>query len=164
MNSLVIANGISFVAAIFTCLSCWVKEEDRIYYLQVGQCLCLSVASFFFASYAGIVTLLLCALRNFLLGKKIYGIKICVSLAFAMLVFGILVNNMGPVGYIVIAANVIYTLGAYFAKRELTIKLNIIFDLLLWIIYEILIIDIPSLISDVIAIAIAVVAIIRHRN
>lgn len=162
MNYLIIANLISFLAAICTCLSSWSKETDKIYYYQVGQCLLLAVASFFFNSYAGIATLLICSLRNFLLGKGIYNKQICISLTIAMFILGVIFNNSGYVGWIIIAANVIYTLGAFFAKNELTIKLNMILDLVLWMIYEIIIIDIPSLVADSIAVVIAIIAIIRY--
>lgn len=165
MNNLLIANCISAVSAMFTCLSCYSKDRARIYYYQVGQCVALAIANIFFNSYAGIITLVICALRNFLLGKNIYNKYICVSLAAGMLIFGAILNNNGAVGWIVIAANFIYTLGAYFAKNELTIKLNMILDLVLWMIYEVFIIDVPSFIADSIAVVIAIIAIIRYlRN
>lgn len=162
MNNLLIANCISAVSAIFTCLSCYSKDKARIYYYQVGQCLALAIANIFFNSYAGIITLILCALRNFLLGKDIYNKYVCVSLAAGMLILGALLNNNGGIGWIVIVANVIYTIGGYFAKNELTIKSNIILDLILWMIYEVLIIDIPSLIADAVALIIAAASIVRY--
>lgn len=164
MNNLIIANVISLGAAACTCISSWVKTNRTIYLFQVGQCFLLAIASIFFDSYAGLVTLLLCVLRNLLLAFDIYNRWICVALAVSMAVFGVIFNNMGPIGYIVIIANVFYTLGAYFAKNELWIKINIIIDLVLWMIYEMFIIDIPSFISDGIAVIIAVVAIIRYMK
>lgn len=107
----------------------------------------------------------LCCIRNFILAKGIYNKSICMLLAAGMLIFGVIFNNMGAVGWIVIVANVFYTLGAYFAQNELLIKINIIIDLVLWMIYEVIIIDIPSLISDAIGTAIAIGAIARYlRN
>ena len=161
MNNLVIGNCISLLAAVFTCASCYSHNKKRIYYYQVAQCLILSVANFFFCSYAGIITLALCALRNFLLGKDKFPKSACIIIASLMLITGMLINNNGIIGWIVISANVIYTIGGYFARRELTIKLNIILDLSLWIIYEILIIDIPSLIADSIGLVIAIIAVVR---
>ena len=161
MTNLLIGNCISLVAAVFTCASCYVRDKKRIYFYQVGQCLILAVANLFFGSYAGIVTLALCALRNYLLGIDKFGKVSCISIASLMLVIGAAINNNGAVGWIVIIANVLYTIGGYIARREITIKLNIILDLVLWIIYEILIIDIPSLIADVIGVVIAIAAVIR---
>lgn len=161
MQDLVIANCISFVSALFTCASCYSHDKKRIYLYQVGQCLILAIANIFFHSYAGIVTLALCAVRNLLLAIDRFSRKSCFVIAALMLILGMALNNNGAIGWIVICANVIYTIGGYFARSELTIKINIVVDLALWIIYEILIIDIPSLIADVIGIVIAVASIIR---
>ena len=163
-RNLIIANCISFVAAIFTCASSISKDKKRIYFYQVGQCLILAVANIFFHSYAGIITLILCAARNFLLGIDKFNKYVCISLAALMLILGLLLNNNGYIGYIVIAANVIYTIGGYIAKKEIAIKINIIIDLALWIVYEILLIDIPSLVFDVMALILAVISIFRAKK
>lgn len=167
MTNLIIGNCISLVAAFFTFASCYSHRKERIYFYQVGQCLILSVANLFFGSYAGIITLALCALRNYLLGINKFGKISCITIASLMLVFGAMINNNKAVGWIVISANVIYTVWGYFARKELSIKLNIIVDLTLWIIYEILILDIPSLIADIIGVVIAaasVIRLLRQRN
>lgn len=159
-RSLIIANSISFVAAVFTCLSSLSHKRTKIYYYQVVQCVLLAVANIFFCSYAGIITLLLCALRNYLLGRNLFNKYACITIASLMLIMGLLINNNGYIGWIVIAANVIYTLGGYIARRELAIKINMIIDFSLWIIYEILIIDIPSLLFDSVSIVLAVISVI----
>lgn len=79
-----------------------------------------------------------------------------------MVIFGAIFNNSGAAGWIIIAANTLYTLGAYLAKNEVLIKLNIILDLLLWIVYEIIMKDVPSFIADIIGIVVAILAIIRY--
>lgn len=79
-----------------------------------------------------------------------------------MVIFGAIFNNSGAAGWIIIAANTLYTLGAYLAKNEVLIKLNIILDLLLWIVYEIIMKDAPSFIADIIGIVVAILAIIRY--
>lgn len=159
MTNLIIANIISFFAAICTCLSSWSKKKTNIYYFQVAQCLLLAVANIFFQSYAAIISLLICALRNYLTAKERFTKTLCIILTAAIFILGILCNNKGYIGWIFIAANVIYTLGVYFCRKELSIKLNILLNLILWIIYEVLIIDIPSLIADSVAAVITVIAI-----
>lgn len=161
MQDLIIGNCISLVAALFTFASCYSHNKTRIYMYQVGQCLILAVANIFFHSYAGMITVALCAVRNLLLGLDKFSRNMCIIIAAAMLVLGMAFNNNGAIGWIVIGANVIYTVGGYIAKRELTIKINIAIDLALWIVYEILIIDIPSLIADSIGIVIAIVSIVQ---
>lgn len=161
--NLIIGNCISFVAAYFTARSSLARDTWHIYMYQVIQCLLLAVASVFFNSYAGIVSLLACALRNYFAATgRLDGRKALLCLLL-VLIPGILVNNRGIVGWIVICANVLYTAGMYAAKKELAIKCNIIVNLVLWIIYEILVVDIPSVIADGIGLGAAVVSVIRLK-
>lgn len=158
---IIIGNCISAVAAIFTARSSWAKDKWNIYINQVIQCLLLAVASIFFNSYAGIVSLLACAFRNYMAAKGKLDIKVSMLCLAIILVPGIVLNNRGYIGLIVIAANVIYTVGMYLTKREISIKINIVINLLLWIIYECLIIDVPSIIADGIGLFVTVASIIR---
>lgn len=159
--NLLIGNCISLAAAFFTARSCWAKDRWHIYFYQVIQCLLLAVASIFFNSYAGIVSLLGCALRNYLAATERLDRKMMLLCLLLVLVPGLVLNNRGYVGGIVIAANVLYTLGMYLAKSELAIKSNMILNLILWIIYEFLIIDLPSMAADGIGLAAAAASLIR---
>lgn len=160
-SNLIIGNIISAIAAIFTAKSSYDKDRWHIYFDQVLQCLLLAIASIFFNSYAGIVTLLVCAVRNLLLAYDKFDKKYYIASVILLLGLGLYVNNRGVIGYIVIAANIIYTIGCYYTKKELSIKINIAIDMIMWIIYEFLILDIPSLIADSIALFVAVFAIFR---
>lgn len=161
-TTLIIANAISFISALFTFAASWSKNERRIYWYQVGQCFVLTLAYLFFGSYAGIATLLLCTLRNVLLAVGKYNKAWCIGLAASTVICGAIVNNNGAIGWIIIAANTLYTVGAFFAKNEMLIKINIIVDLGLWMVYEVFMKDIPSLIADGIGIVVAIAAIIRY--
>ena len=161
-TDLIIANCLSLGSSAFTYASSWAKDERRIYWYQVGQCFVLALAYIFFHSYAGIATLILCTVRNILLATGKYNKTLCIILSVGMVVFGAAVNNNGMIGWIIIAANTIYTIGAFFAKNELLIKLNIILDLALWMVYEVFMKDIPSFIADGIGIAVAIAAIVRY--
>lgn len=161
MTNLLIGNAISLLAAYFTARSSWAGDPWHIYFYQVIQCLLLSLASVFFNSYAGIVTLLACALRNYLaatgrLNKTWTGI--CLLL---VLIPGVLLNNRGGIGWIIIAANVLYTVGMYLCRREWAIKCNMILNLTLWMVYEALIWDIPSFLADGAALVTALFSIRR---
>lgn len=162
--NLLVGNLISFVAAYFTARSSWAKDTWHIYIYQVVQCLLLAVASIFFNSYVGIVSLLACALRNYFAAIGKLSKKRMLFCLILVLIPGILVNNRGFIGWIMIAANVFYTLGMYVTKSELAIKCNIILNLSLWILYEILIIDIPSIVADGIGLITAVFSIFRKEK
>lgn len=159
-----IANGISLVAAVFTARSSWAKDAWHIYMYQVAQCLLLAVASIFFHSYAGIVTLLACALRNYLAAIGRLDRKMTALCLLLVLVPGVLLNNRGAVGAIILVANVLYTLGMYLAKGEIAIKLNMIVNLILWILYEAFILDVPSMAADGVGLVTAVASLFRKRS
>lgn len=163
-GKLLLANALSLIAFFFTTMSSWAKDRRSIYMYQVGQCAVLSLASFFFGSYAGISTLLVCAVRNYLLAIDRFYKKECIISIILMLVLGVATNNNGMTGALIIAANIIYTIGTFLCRRELTIKINIIIDLILWMIYEVLIIDIPSFVSDLIGLIVAVISIFRIKK
>lgn len=161
---LYIANGISLIAAVFTAKSSWAKDRWHIYIYQVTQCLLLALASVFFRSYAGIVSLLVCALRNYLAAKDKLNGKLTLLCLFLILIPGIIVNNRGYVGLLVIAANSIYTLGMYLCRKEFSIKCNIIVNLTLWVIYEAFILDIPSMVADGIGLGVAAASLFRKKE
>lgn len=164
MPNLIIANSISLIAAVFTAMSSWSKEKRHIYLYQVYQCLLLALSSIFFASYAGIVTLLVCAWRNYLASKNLLSKKWIFFCLIAIVVFGLAVNNRGLIGVLVVATNVVYSLGVYFAKSETAIKCNIILNLTLWAIYEIFILDIPSAAADTVGLVTAVLSLFRPEK
>ncbi len=162
--NLIIGNFISAIAAYFTARSSWAKDTWHIYFYQIIQCLLLALASVFFRSYTGIVSLLICALRNYLAATGKLDKKWTFICLILVLVPGILVNNRGYIGWIILFANGIYTIGMYYAKKEVAIKCNMILNLILWIIYEILILDIPSTISDSIGLFVALLSLFYKRE
>ncbi|MDO4492550.1 MAG: YgjV family protein [Clostridia bacterium] len=163
-TGVILGNCISLAAAFFTARASWVKDSYGIYMNQVFQCLLLALASVFFDSYAGIVTLIACAARNWLAAKDKLTKPLMLLLAVWMAVLGAALNNRGAVGWIVVVANVLYTLGMYFAKKERAIKANIILNLVLWIVYECCITDIPSAVADAVALVIAIASLMRKNG
>lgn len=161
MLFLIIGNCISAIAAAFTCMASWTKSMQRTYYYQCGQCLFLALASVFFGSYAGISTLLLCATRNVLVAHGKFTKTLCIIFLILTLGIGIAVNNNGIIGWIAIIATLVYTIGSYLFKTEAGIKWNIIVNLLLWMIYEVLVHDLSSFITDFVAITVAVIALAK---
>lgn len=160
-TDLLIGNGISLLGLYYSAKSNWAKDYHKIYYYQVLQCLTLAVASWFFHSYVGITSLLVCGFRNYLAATdRLNKTRMLLCLA-AIVIPGVLVNNLGPIGYLVLLANILYTLGMYWVKSEMAIKINIIINLTLWIIYECVLLDIPSIVADAFGVAVAFASIIR---
>lgn len=159
-----IGNGISLAAAVFTAKSSWARERRKIYGYQIIQCLLLALASLFFGSYVGIVSLLVCALRNYLAAVNRLDGKMTVLCLALIVIPGLLVNNNGWIGLLLLATNAGYTLGMFFCKGERAIKWNILVNLFLWIVYECWIGDIPSIVADGIGFVTAAASLVVNRK
>ena len=158
---ILIGNTISMAAGCFTAASSLARTRKWIYLHQVFQCCLLAVASLFFGSLSGVVTFLLCVVRNALLCVDRFDKKACFFFVAALLAVGLPVNNLGLWGTIPVLASVGFTIGGLIAKKEISIKLNIMTELVLWLIYELHILDISSAIVDGGTILLTFMSIIR---
>lgn len=161
MNDIIIGNVISIGSACFTAASSWTISKQKSYMYQVFQCLTLAVASVFFHSWSGVTTLILCAIRNYLVSKDLFKGKIVVVVLAILVGLGILVNNRGIVGWLVIMATFVYTIGSCKAVRPLAVKGNITFNCAMWALYDFLILDLVSGVVDVMATVLTLVSILR---
>lgn len=161
MRDILIGNIISIVSACFTAASSWTISKEKSYRYQVFQCLTLALASVFFHSWSGVTTLLLCASRNYLVSKGLFKGKIVWVTLVILVGLGILVNNRGIIGWIVILATCVYTIGSCKAIRPLSVKANITFNCAMWAIYDFLILDLVSGVMDVMATVLTLVSIVH---
>lgn len=164
MDFIIIGNIISFAAAVFTALSSWSHSVKKVYLYQAVQCTLLAIASIFFNSWSGIATLILCTVRNLLSAYGLLTKKILAVMLVILVFIGIFTNNRGAVGWIVVSATMLYTLGACFLHTEYLIKINIFINMVLWIIYDLLIRDYSSFAMESVILVITFIAIIRARK
>lgn len=164
MHSILIGNLFSFAAACFTGASSLAKKKKNIYLLQGGQCLLLAIANIFFGSYAGLTTLALCCIRNILIAYDAFPMKLCIPYLFVLTGFGMYCNNRGLVGLIPVFATILYTVVSCIAENEKPIKINILTNLIFWMIYEFFVLDFSSLAADSICLILTVYALIRIRK
>lgn len=155
---LIIGNVISMVAAVFTILSSVSHGNKKIYGYQAVQCGIMSIASVFFASASGVTTFLLCTARNCLLMYDKFTKRLCVVFMVLVAVIGCVSNNRGIVGYIPVITTLIYTFGTLVCKKEGSIKINIIVNLVLWAVYDIIIYDFVTFVIDTISAIVTVVS------
>ena len=160
-TNLIVGNIISMTAGGFTAASSWARTRKWIYLHQLFQCLLLAVASVFFGSWSGVTTFLLCAVRSWLLSLDRFDQKACLIFVAALLAIGLPANNLGAWGLIPVLASAGYTIGTLIARKEIPIKLNMIAELTLWLIYEIHIRDISSAVLDGATILLAVISMLR---
>lgn len=145
---IIIGNCISFVAAIFMVASCMMKQRHRVFQMQFMQCMLLSVASYFFQSYAGLIANFVSGIRNITVAKGYFNKKVMIVFLLVSVLLGIAFNNRGWIGLIVVVANVQFALCCYFFTSLKGTRWSIWFNLVLWIVYSFLIADFATAISD----------------
>lgn len=163
-RAVIIGNIISLAAAAFTAASAICRGRKKIYGYQAIQCVIMAVASVFFGSMSGIVTFVLCAARNTLAAYDRFDRRACVIFTVLVSVVGIASNNLGITGYIPVLTTVIYTIGSWKLKGEIAIKLNSALNLILWSIYDVIILDLVSLGVDAVCATLTVVSAVKIRK
>ena len=143
-------NAISLIAAGFLFAGCCTKDRDRTFLYQIFEALLLCLANVFFGSWAGISTLLLSALRNFLVMKHRYTQKLMWVFVALVIGIGLAINNRGFVGLLAIAATVELSIANYYAVRLITIKIFLLINTIMWLLYDLCILDISSTAAQVI--------------
>ena len=161
MERIIIGNGISFIAAIFMVISCCINDQKKAYFCQMMNCAIACVAAVFFASWAGLSTLIISTVRNYLVMKGKYTKKLMYIFTPLVLVVGLLVNNRGIVGMLPPLATVQLSLCNYYTRDLLSIKLSFFVNNLVWALYGFLIYDFSSGLSDSIICITGLVSLLR---
>lgn len=161
---LLIGNILSFFAACFTAASSWSSDRKRIYLYQAAQCLILIAASAFFSSVSGMTTFALCVVRNLLLAYDRFTGRLCAAFLSALIFLGVISNNRGALGLIPVIATAVYTLAGLYTKSTEAIKLNMIVNLILWVVYDLFIFDMVSAVVDLISASLAAVSALKDRR
>ncbi len=145
---IIIGNCISLIAAVFMVASCMVKQRHQVFQLQFLQCMLLTVASYFFQSYSGLIANFISGIRNLLVAKGYFSKKVMVTFLLVSVVLGLHVNNRGWIGLLPMIANLQFALGCYLFSDMLQTKWNIWVNVVIWIIYSFLIFDFSTGICD----------------
>ena len=161
MTNYMIATILSLISACFTFASSWTKDPDCTYWYQVGQCLVYAAASYFFGVYPSIIMMLINAFRNVLVATGKYKPAFCFLFSVLALVFGLMTNTSGFVGYLSILATVQYSICSYYMRGEIPVKINNFINLAIWLSYDILILDVFTGITDVISIVLTTLTVKR---
>ncbi|RGD74112.1 YgjV family protein [Anaerofustis stercorihominis] len=164
MNNIIIGNIISFIAALFMISSCIVNDRSRVFMLQFFNSFLLGIASWFFASYAGIAALLISSVRNFIVSKDKFTKNVMIVFLILSVTLGVAVNNRGFIGLIPIIATVQYTLCSYYVKGVKETRYSIWANLFMWIVYSFSILDFSTALSDSTTLIINTISIIKHRD
>ena len=161
---IIIGNIISFIAALFMFASGWTKDRDRTFLYQILENVVLCAANLCFRSYAGISTLLLSSVRNYLVMKERYTKKLMYIFVLLIIVIGFTINNRGLVGILPIAATVQLSACNQYAKTLIQHKLSLFVNTAIWLVYDFCILDISSTVAQTVMCILTAVTIVRLKK
>lgn len=161
MSSYMIATVFSFITACFTFAASWTKNPQHTYWYQVGQCLVYSIAAYFFGVYACIFMMYINAYRNYLIATRKYNKWHCMVFSIVALILGLLTNTSGIIGLLTVLATIQYSICGYLLKDDIPVKINVIINLVIWLSYDFLVLDLFSGIMDSTAAVLALITIAR---
>ena len=107
MNIVLIANILTLVAQGFSLAASTRKKKEEILIFQSIFLAIVSTSSCILGGYSAIVPNAIGIIRNILTIKKINSNKINYLLIACLIIFGIIFNNNGILGYLIIVANLI---------------------------------------------------------
>lgn len=162
--NILIGNLISLVAACFLAASCISRNNRRVFAYQCMESLTVAVSSLFFASYAASVSMLLSALRNWLVSREKYTKPVMLFFLIVGVILGIAINVRGWLGLVPVIATAQYTLCCFYVKGVLTTKYSIAVNLLMWVVYSFLILDFSTVISNAIVLILDIGVIVKMHK
>ena len=162
--NILIGNLISLVAACFLAASCISRNNRRVFAFQCMESLTVAVSSLFFASYAASVSMLLSALRNWLVSREKYTRPVMLFFLIVGVILGVAINVRGWLGLVPVIATAQYTLCCFYVKGVLTTKYSIAVNLLMWVVYSFLILDFSTAISNAIVLILDIGVIVKMHK
>lgn len=162
--SLVIGNCVSAAASVFLAISSCARSRKTIYLFQLLETATFCVSSVFFASWAGVSTLLVSLARNVLVVKNRFREWHVYLFSALVVLLGLYVNNRGALGLLPIAATVEITFANYYAKSVALIKASVLLNTVLWAVYSCLIWDFAAGISEILISILGAASLIQYMR
>ena len=154
----------SFIAAFFLALSTFRTKKNKMLIFQLADSIFNAISNLFLNSFSGFVVNIFTSIRNYLSIKEKFNKRELFFYVILILIIGIKVNNKGIVGILPIIASVEYSLFMHKSKSSQIMRIALLINLSLWLIYDFFIKSYPMFIMDLVIILITVINIIRFHN
>ena len=162
MVDIVFANSLSAVAAVFMSVSCLLRRKTHIYLFQMLECLFLIFAQLVFGQVGAVLSLSVSVIRNLLLVLGRYKRWHMILFTVITLLLGIALNTGGIIGIIPVGAGAIFTVSSFYAEKFAEIKLSLLVNIGLWIVYSAFILDFSTLFMNSVSFALNLASLIRY--
>ncbi len=162
MSRILFGNLISLAAAVFLFLSGATRTREKIYIFQFAECAFLTLSQLIFGQVAGASAMAIGAARNLLAYKGLYNRTPMIICLVLTAVFGLALNGKGLLGIMPMLASLLLVLALYIFHDVVRLRIALIVNLIIWVVYSLLIFDIVTAITNTAALIIN--AVILHSD
>lgn len=146
----IIGNIFSLLSAICIAVSVIKKNKSDLIWWQIWDIIFCILSNIALYTYAALTTNSIALIRNILSYKNRLSKNITLILFILCIIFGILANNRGIIGFFPIVASASYTIFIYTTKDEQQMRWALVSNLILWFVHDIYVGAYPSALTDVV--------------
>lgn len=157
---ILLANIVSFAAGVFSIISVWQKNKSKLLIYQIIEPILTGISDFLLQAYSGVVCNAVAVIRNILckfsIDKKI--------ISFYMILFYIgyiLFFIKDIISFIPLIASLIYTIIIVMSENVNKIRIGVIINNSLWIIYDLIFQNYFSALRDFVLVLNAILTLVK---
>lgn len=159
----ILANVLSGVGMLLNLISIAMKTKRKMVLLQTLQNVCATAGQLCVRGYAGAIQDGVAAVRNLFVLKGWDKKPIKVFFVAAAFVLGMLFNNAGLIGYLVVVVATIYAAAVMMEQaNEKTLKFILLFICVIWGLYDFTLQNYVKALGNLASLIMAIVYLIRH--
>ena len=161
--NILIGNIIALVASLIMVYTGILKNKKKIIYLQTVQIGLSVISNIVLGGVSGAIINGISCIRNVLCYKDMLTTMFKILIVIISITLTLLFNNLGIIGLLPLISIVVYTLFMD-TKKVITLKLLIIFTMIMWLLYDFYIKSYTSSLFDLLTIITNVIALNQLRN
>lgn len=161
--NILIGNIIALVASLIMVYTGILKNKKKIIYLQTVQIGLSVISNIVLGGISGAIINGISCIRNVLCYKGMLTTMFKILIVIISIILTLLFNNLGIIGLLPLISIVVYTLFMD-TKKVITLKLLIIFTMIMWLLYDFYIKSYTSSLYDLLTIITNVIALNQLRN
>ena len=160
---IIIGNAIMFIGSMLMIISGYIKSAKTTIFVQGIQMFLMGIGNLFLGSFPAAFTNFFSIFRNVACYKNKLGFKLKMFFVVTQTIIGIIINNLGLIGFFPIAASAIYT---FFmgVDNDSKLKKVMIFTNILWLIHDFSIQSYVAIIFDILGIIACIITIFRLKK
>ena len=154
----------SFIYSVVFMVSVFQKSKKEMLKVQVIDQIVLGLSNFFLMAYSAVVTNIVNTIRNYLTYKGKLTKTIGVLCIIFYVVFGLMVNVRGFIGFLPIIASSTYVIFCLGSKNVQQQRAGLILNLLIHLVHDIYIKAYPTVITEIIVVILTTYNIYKDRK